>query len=109
MRSSTLESGTSGSMAGWLARGRTSLVGRLVARFLGQSKTFAGILVWTGIAIVLAIVVLAIFAPVLAPFDLNTKVATEETPPGGAFLMRIDRSGQDVVSRSMCGARVRLA
>jgi peptide/nickel transport system permease protein len=96
-------------MESWFARGRTSVVGRLVGSFLRQSKTLAGIIVWVGIGIVLAIIIMAIFAPFIAPFDPNTKVADPETPPGGRFVMGTDRSGQDVLSRIIWGARVPLA
>jgi len=96
-------------VAGWFARGRTSLVGRLIGTFIGQSRTVAGILVWIGIAVVLAIIVMALFAPFLAPFDPNTKVANPEVPPGGPFVMGTDRGGQDVLSRIIWGSRVPLA
>src|SRR2546427_8292302 len=96
-------------MAGWLARGRVSVVGRLLGSFLRESRTLAGIIVWIGIAIVLGIIVMAIFAPFISPFDPNTKVGNPETPPGGPFLMGTDRSGQDVLTRIIWGARVPLA
>src|SRR5207245_9721509 len=96
-------------MAGWFARGRSSLVGRLLGPFLGQSRTIAGILVWIGLGVVLTILVLALLAPFIAPFDPNTKVASPELPPGGAFLMGTDRGGQDVLSRIIWGSRVPLA
>jgi len=96
-------------MAGWFARGRTSLVGRLIGTFLGQSRTIAGILVWIGLGVVLTILVLALLAPFIAPFDPNTKVASPELPPGGAFVMGTDRGGQDVLSRIIWGSRVPLA
>jgi len=104
-------------MAGGDARGRATILGRFVGRpagrlfahFLRESRTAAGIIVWIGIGIVLAIIVMAIFAPFLAPFDPNTKVADPETPPGGRFVMGVDRSGQDVLSRIIWGARVPLA
>lgn len=96
-------------MASWFARGKTSIVGRLVGSFLRQSKTLAGVVVWIGIAIIIGIVFVAVFAPFLAPFDPNTKVADPETPPGGPFIMGTDRSGQDVFSRILWGARVPLA
>lgn len=95
-------------MAGWLARGRISVVGRLVGSFIRESRTLAGIIVWIGIVIVLTILGLAILAPFVAPYDPNTKVAAPETPPGGPFLMGTDRSGQDVLSRIIWGARVPL-
>ncbi len=96
-------------MADWFARGRTSLVGRLFGTFLRQSRSIAGILVWIGIAVVLAIIVMALLAPFLAPFDPNTKVADPELPPGGPFVMGTDRGGQDVLSRIIWGSRVPLA
>jgi peptide/nickel transport system permease protein len=96
-------------MADWLARGKTSVVGRLLGSFLRQSKSISGIVVWAGIAIVLWILIMAIFAPFIAPFDPNARVAEPETPPGGAFLMGTDRSGQDVWSRIIWGARIPLA
>src|SRR6058998_2171652 len=96
-------------MAGWFARGRISVVGRLMGSFLQKSRTIAGVIVWIGIAIVLAIILMAMLAPFIAPFDPNTKVANPETAPGGPFLMGTDRSGQDVLSRIIWGARVPLA
>jgi len=77
--------------------------------FLQKSRTIAGVIVWIGIAIVLAIILMAMLAPFIAPFDPNTKVANPETAPGGPFLMGTDRSGQDVLSRIIWGARVPLA
>jgi peptide/nickel transport system permease protein len=104
-------------MSSGSGRGRASIFGRVVARpagrllahFLRESKTAAGIIVWIGIAIVMGILVMAIFAPFLAPFDPNAKVADPETPPGGSFPMGVDRSGQDVLSRIIWGARIPLA
>ena len=96
-------------MADWFGRGRTSLVGRLIGTFLHQSRSVAGVLVWIGIAVVLAIIVMALLAPFLAPFDPNTKVADPELPPGGPFVMGTDRGGQDVLSRIIWGSRVPLA
>src|SRR5256712_7438022 len=96
-------------MAGWFARGRASLVGRLLRTFIRQSRTVAGILVWIGLAVILAILVMGILAPFVAPFDPNTKVGATELPPGGPFVMGTDRAGQDVLSRIIWGARVPLA
>src|SRR2546430_8725867 len=106
MRSWTRGFATRGPMSRWVARGRTSVVGRLIGSFLRQSRTAAGIVVWIGISIVLGIIIVAIFAPFLAPFDPNTKVGAVEAPPGGPFLMGTDRSGQDVFSRIPYGARI---
>src|SRR5439155_1207883 len=67
-------------MAVGTARGRTTILGRFVGRpagrlfahFLKESGTAAGIIVWIGIGIVLAIIVMAIFARGI----LNISVAT---------------------------------
>src|SRR2546423_14103918 len=95
-----------GQMSRWVARGRTSVVGRLIGSFLRQSRTAAGIVVWIGISIVLGIIIVAIFAPFLAPFDPNTKVGAVEAPPGGPFFMGTDRSGEEVFSPALYGARI---
>lgn len=76
--------------------------------FWKQSRTRAGLVVWIGIGVILVIIALAALAPFLAPFDPNTKVAAPETPPGGPFLMGTDRSGFDVLSRILWGARIPL-
>src|SRR2546428_1416653 len=85
-------------MAGWFARGRTSLVGRLLGTFIRQSRTVAGILVWIGLAVILAILVMGILAPFIAPFDPNTKVGATELPPGGPF--EIGEHTSELQSRS---------
>src|SRR5436309_9004319 len=100
-------------MAGGDARGRATILGRFVGRpagrlfahFLRESRTAAGIIVWFGIGIVLAILVMAIFAPFLAQFDPSTQVADPQTPPGGRFVMGVVRLGQDVLSRKLWGVR----
>ena len=95
-------------MGTWFARGKTSIVGRVIAGFFRETRGLAGAIVWVGLTIVLAIIMLSVLAPVLAPFDPSRKVANPETPPGGPFLMGTDRSGQDVFSRILWGGRVPL-
>ena len=95
-------------MATWYARGRSSAMGRIFRGFWKQSKTRAGLVVWAGIVVILVIIAIAALAPFLAPFDPNTMVAAPETPPGGPFIMGTDRSGQDVYSRILWGARIPL-
>src|SRR5437867_10267749 len=63
----------------------------------------------TGTTFALLIVVMALFAGILAPvlpdeqnFDLI------ETPPGGKALLGTDRFGRDVLSRVIYGARISL-
>lgn len=95
-------------MATIYARGRTSVVGRLLGTFWKHSKTGPGIVVWAGIVIVLAILFVAIFAPFLAPYGAEEYFGPD-LPPGGAHVMGTDQQGYDVLSRIMWGARIPLA
>ncbi len=83
-------------------------MGRLLRTFRRESRTKAGVIVLVGGSIVLTLVALAALAPLLAPFDPNTRVGNPLTPPGGPYIMGTDRSGQDVFSRILWGARVPL-
>lgn len=62
-----------------------------------------------GLAIILLIVVCAIFAPWLAPHD-PTKIdyGAMIAPPSGTYLMGTDEIGRDILSRLIYGARVSL-
>lgn len=65
--------------------------------------------VWVGIAIVLAYVLIAVFAPLLAPYDplaLHPLNALE--PPSPAHPLGTDELGRDVLSRLIFAARVDL-
>jgi len=67
-----------------------------------------------GLIIVVAVLVLAIAAPWLAPFDPNNQMfngLTDEgapIPPGGKFLLGTDTLGRDLLSRLLFGARTSL-
>jgi peptide/nickel transport system permease protein len=63
-----------------------------------------------GGAIVVALVVIAVFANVLAPYDYTAQnMANRYAPPGGTALLGTDHLGRDVLSRLMYGARISLA
>jgi peptide/nickel transport system permease protein len=64
-----------------------------------------------GGAIVLAVVLVAVFAPLFAPYDpINqADLLHSEEPPGGSFLFGTDSQGRDILSRVIYGARVSLA
>jgi peptide/nickel transport system permease protein len=71
---------------------------------------------WVGLAIVLLIVVVAIFADRLSPHDYAKQELTKAMMPpawmeGGdaAYLLGTDRLGRDLLSRLMMGARVSTA
>lgn len=62
-----------------------------------------------GLAILVVLIVAALFAPWLAPYS-PTKLATGRplTPPGAAHLLGTDELGRDVFSRLLFGARLTL-
>jgi peptide/nickel transport system permease protein len=63
-----------------------------------------------GGAIVLAWLIIAIFAPFLAPYDpIKVNVTDSLIPPGGAHWLGTDDLGRDVLSRVMWGSRVSLS
>jgi peptide/nickel transport system permease protein len=60
-----------------------------------------------GLMSVLLLVVLAVFAPVLAPYSpLEQHPGSELRPPGGEFLLGTDELGRDLLSRILFGARI---
>ena len=61
-----------------------------------------------GGAIVLLLIVLAIFAPVVAPYSPTEKVGRRATPPSTEFWLGLDEIGRDVLSRLIYGTRVAL-
>ncbi len=64
-----------------------------------------------GGAITLAIVLMAVLAPLLAPYDPITQadLLHAEEAPSRAFLFGTDTQGRDILSRVIYGARVSLA
>ena len=62
-----------------------------------------------GIVLVIAMVMIAIFAPWIAPFDPDDQdVLMKLEPPSAAHLFGTDAFGRDVLSRVIWGARVSL-
>lgn len=59
-----------------------------------------------GVLLAATWVVVAILAPVLAPFDPLEQNAVPLSPPGGDHLMGTDELGRDVLSRVLYGARI---
>jgi peptide/nickel transport system permease protein len=64
-----------------------------------------------GGAVTLVIVLMALFAPLLAPYDPITQadLLHSEEPPSRTFLFGTDTQGRDILSRVIYGARVSLA
>lgn len=62
-----------------------------------------------GLVIILLIVICAIFAPWLAPYDpAAIDYGAMISPPSGAYLLGTDEIGRDILSRLIYGARVSL-
>ncbi|CAN5687978.1 ABC transporter permease [soil metagenome] len=60
-----------------------------------------------GLAIVTALILMAIFAPVLAPYDpLKGTLSDSLASPGRDYLLGADKNGRDVLSRLIYGTRV---
>ncbi len=64
-----------------------------------------------GSGITLAIIVMAIFAPLLAPYDPidHADLMHAEEAPSRAFLFGTDTQGRDILSRVIYGARISLS
>src|SRR5437867_3645523 len=59
--------------------------------------------------IIVALILVAVFANVLAPYDYTAQsMANRYALPGGANLLGTDHLGRDVLSRLMFGARISL-
>ncbi len=64
---------------------------------------------WIGLGLLLLIVLIAIFAPWLAPHDpLKQHIVSRLEPPSAEFLLGTDSYGRDVLSRLIYGSRVSL-
>jgi peptide/nickel transport system permease protein len=64
----------------------------------------------TGIAIVTLFILLALLAPVLAPFDYQTMQTQQAlTGPSGVHYLGTDQYGRDIFSRVLFGARATLS
>lgn len=85
-------------------KGRGSELRRVLYRLLWTRKS-AGV----GTLVVLIFVVLAIWAPVLAPYDPTAQDLTKRyVPPSPEFWLGTDNFGRDVFSRIIWGGRVSL-
>jgi peptide/nickel transport system permease protein len=64
---------------------------------------------WVGLVLLVAIVVVAVFAPLIAPCDpLEQNIAARLEPPSAEFLLGTDSYGRDVLSRLIYGTRISL-
>jgi peptide/nickel transport system permease protein len=66
-------------------------------------------LFWLGLMLLATIVLVAVFAPLIAPHDpLEQNIAVRLEPPSSEFLLGTDNYGRDVLSRLIYGGRISL-
>lgn len=83
---------------------RTTSRGRRIRWALSRNKTTL-----VGIVLTLAVLVVAISAPWIAPFDpIEQNISRGDLAPGGEHLLGTDNYGRDVLSRVIMGTRVSL-
>jgi peptide/nickel transport system permease protein len=64
---------------------------------------------WVGLVLLAAIILVAIFAPLIAPYDpLEQNIIARLEPPSAEFLLGTDSYGRDVLSRLIYGTRISL-
>ncbi|KAB0269225.1 ABC transporter permease [Microvirga brassicacearum] len=64
---------------------------------------------WVGLALLAIIIIVAIFAPLIAPYDpLEQNIVARLEPPSAEFLLGTDSYGRDVLSRLIYGTRISL-
>ena len=93
---------TPDSVTAALGRERSS-AGLVVQRFLRHRMAVAGLVV------VVLMVLIAIFAPLLAPHDPNRIFDSFEAAPSADHLLGTDAVGRDVLSRLIYGSRVSMS
>src|SRR3990170_6123038 len=98
MDSSTLRSATNSRPLGRPARRPSA-----VARVLRNPLSLAGVLLIGGL------IVLAVIAPFIAPYDpIQTDLTVRLAPPSRAHLFGTDQLGRDILSRILYGTRISL-
>lgn len=63
---------------------------------------------WFGLAVIITVVGVAIFAPLVAPYEINEQPGKANQPPSSKYLLGTDGNGNDVFSRLIYGSRVAL-
>jgi peptide/nickel transport system permease protein len=63
---------------------------------------------FTGLVVVVLVLLMALFAPLIAPYEPSSQAAQRLQPPSATHLMGTDELGRDVFSRVVFGARTSL-
>jgi len=88
---------------------RKALVFRAHAVTAFFSRFFRTHYGFAGLAILALLVLIAIMAPLLAPFDPRRQVGESLMPPSRTYPMGTDNIGRDLFSLVLCGTRASLA
>lgn len=81
---------------------RLKYLGRETFQVFNRNKTS-----WVGLVLLLILVVLAILAPVIAPYNpVEQNIIQRLQPPSSHYLLGTDYYGRDVLSRIIWGCRV---
>ena len=65
--------------------------------------------IFLSLSVLLIVVIVAVFAPILARYDpVETRLGEAENPPSFTHLFGTDHLGRDVFSRAVYGARISL-
>ncbi len=83
----------------------SSKIGKSLKALFGSST---GWITFIGLAILIFYVVLAVFAPYLAPYNPIKRVGRSLHPPSHEYKFGTDNLGRDVLSRVIYGARIAL-
>lgn len=82
----------------------SSLFGKLLKRTRTAIPT--GAMFNVGITIILAVVLMAVFAPLISPYDPTRATPDILKPPSSSHLMGTNQIGQDILSRVIYGSRI---
>ncbi len=86
-----------------LGRGERHLLAQVVRAFSTNATS------WIGLALFVAIVALALLAPLISPYDpLDQDILTRLAPPSAEHWLGTDSYGRDILSRLLWGARLSL-
>lgn len=80
----------------------------LVRRFVPAAADHTRAIGITGGVIVASLVLIAVFAPVLAPYDPSIRAGTPFSPPSAEHWLGTNDVGQDLLSEMIWGARISL-
>jgi peptide/nickel transport system permease protein len=79
-------------------------LGQSLWRVFNANKTS-----WAGLVVLAAIIVMAVFAPWLAPYDpVEQDIIARLQPPDAQYLLGTDMFGRDVLSRIIWGSQISL-